>query len=576
MAEAPRPIAIVVVHGVGASAPGAMLRQLCGDLAGAMTTRQIGAESYPELKPLAEVRFQVAYEVYWAGLKPGGDAPLARVLRPLHVLLALSRIGGAGWGEGRRGVDAPSFFGRVLHAFLWGAMLSSPALYFPLLHVGVLPRPWGALAAMLFFLPGWLLALSLRRLDPWARVSAWLAPVVAIGAIVAASEGWIGVSGGARLTGEVVNGTYAMVVELSALALVEIAFKLLRTSDRPPPICFFVRFATLTVPFTLLGGVLGSMAWTANLAVDHWFRPEALTRWGRAYVGVLPFDLTLLELAFAAATFTFGAVLVIAFILFQAGLRSEAPKALGLQLRDRIARAFVVLAVVNTAVAAFYAVNSLLYRAQNILRFEPLAVLRDLFLRVGGGLTGEAALAAAPSVFAIYAASTLRIVSFIPSLFGPLRQAAGIVAEVVLWLAPGEQLGYRLRARARMNALLRALAPDFDVQVVAYSQGTVIAVDALADLPADQLTGMTVDLLTAGSPLDSLYGRFLDMVVRERPASASSWKNFYRLSDYVGGPVAAADDNIAVAQDYALNHFNYFREPAIARAVGRDGDAAGS
>ncbi len=459
MAEASRPIAVVVVHGVGASAPGAMLRDLCGELAGEMTTRRVDAESYPELKAPADARFQAAYEVYWAGLKPGGDAPFARILRPLHVLLALSRIGGAGWGEGRRGVDAPSLFGKLLHAFLWGGMLSSPALFFPLLQVGVIARPWSVLAAVLFFAPGWLLALSLSRLDPWARLSACISPVVAIGAILATTQGWIGLAGGARLTGAVVSGTYAIVVELSVLALAEVGVKLLRASHRPPPICFLVRFATLTLPFTLLNGVLGSLAWAANLAVDNWLRPQALARWGQAYMTVLPFDLSLLELAFAAAAFTFGAVLVIAFLVFLAGLGAEAgkpaPKALGLRLRNRIATAFVVLAVVNTAVAALYAVNSLLYRAQTILRFEPLGLLRELFLRLGASLTGVAALAAAPSVFAIYAASSLRIVSFIPSLFGPLRQAAGVVADVVLWLAPGEPLGYRLRARARMKALLR-------------------------------------------------------------------------------------------------------------------------
>lgn len=561
----------MVVHGVGASEPGAMLRQLCGDLAGVITTRRIASESYPELTQPADARFQAAYEVYWGSLKPGGDSPLARVLRPLHVILALSRIGGAGWGQGRRGADAPSVFGELLHALLWCGMLTSPALYFPLLHAEVLPRPWGALAAVLFFAPGWLLALSLRRLDRWARLSVWLSPCVAFGAILAATQGWISLRGGARLTGQVVNATYALAVELSALALAEVAFKLLRASDRPPPICFFVRFATLTLPFTLLNGVLGSMAWAANLAVDNWLRPRALARWGEAYMATLPFDLSLLELAFAAATFTFVAVLVIAFLTYLAGLGAEArkasPKALGLQLRDRIAAAFVVLAVINTAVAALYGVNSLLYRAQNILRFEFLGIVRDLFLRLGDSLTGVAALAAAPSAFAIYAASSLRIVSFIPSLFRPLRRAAAVVADVVLWLAPGDQLGYRRRARARMNALLRTLAPDFDVQILAYSQGSVIAADALSNLPP----GMAVDLLTAGSPHDSLYGRFLDMVVRRRPASAASWRNFYRLSDYVGGPVGAADDNIVVAQDYAMNHFNYFREPAIVRVVGRRG-----
>ena len=70
--------------------------------------------------------------------------------------------------------------------------------------------------------------------------------------------------------------------------------------------------------------------------------------------------------------------------------------------------------------------------------------------------------------------------------------------------------------------------------VMAHSQGTVIAVDALRGWS----NGSRVDLLTMGSPLHGLYARFFPVhfgtLVDEVRPKVKSWVNLYRADDYVG------------------------------------------
>ena len=97
----------------------------------------------------------------------------------------------------------------------------------------------------------------------------------------------------------------------------------------------------------------------------------------------------------------------------------------------------------------------------------------------------------------------------------------------------------RHRTHELLKTRFRAVVNDLDVKVdrlvvVAHSQGTVIAVDALRS-PASR---HEMDLLTMGSPLRSLYKwffpvEFWDLVAQARP-NVTSWVNLYRADDYVG------------------------------------------
>ena len=77
--------------------------------------------------------------------------------------------------------------------------------------------------------------------------------------------------------------------------------------------------------------------------------------------------------------------------------------------------------------------------------------------------------------------------------------------------------------------------------VVAHSQGTVIAVDALRG----RSNGTKVDLLTMGSPLRSLYARFFPLgfgeLVQEVGPNVKRWVNLFRADDYVGRDLCLKD-----------------------------------
>lgn len=583
---------LVVVHGVGATTPGKMLRDLCGALAGPTQwelipnlkdpTAEPGKDAlqqynYPKLTPSDGRLYTAAYELYWADLKPGGDTLGARLVRPLHVLLALSQIGGKGWGDKKLVVNGPILCGRILHWFLWGCALWLPAIYFPLFHMTVLP-PWvNLIGAIVSIVLAWVVALALHNLDRAAFVSFILIPVVGLLFSFVGAMDLVSTSRSAEITAWILTFIYTAVVLLTICALGELTVKVWKVRAHLRLSLCLVRFAALTLPFTFLGGALGALSWAFNLGLSAGLGSGNLTEWDRAYTSALRFDLALIEFAFAAATFAFGAVLVAAFGVFVVRLRfgylkdppspehlKDRPTDIGPSLRNSIVPALVVLVVGNTLVAALYMTNVMFFPRDDILQFQVMRYLHDRFIVFGESFTGQTG--AAVSAFAIYAASSTRIVSFIPSWIGKLRQAAAITADVVLWLAPKGPASYRSSAQLRLISLLHHIkkTSQSDIHVLAHSQGTVIAWDALKEFK-NEPEPRNVMLITAGSPIDTLYKEFLGFEM-PKPTSVKKWRNFYRRSDYVGGPVAAAEDSI-VEEEYRMNHLNYFQSAAIVKQI---------
>ncbi|WP_237320880.1 hypothetical protein [Streptomyces sp. JJ36] len=78
-----------------------------------------------------------------------------------------------------------------------------------------------------------------------------------------------------------------------------------------------------------------------------------------------------------------------------------------------------------------------------------------------------------------------------------------------------------------------------------HSQGSVLAAAAVWQL--DHATRRQVALLTHGSPLERLYGRWFPAYFGPRPLGAlhgelDCWRNLWRLTDPIGGPVRLPDD----------------------------------
>lgn len=152
-----------------------------------------------------------------------------------------------------------------------------------------------------------------------------------------------------------------------------------------------------------------------------------------------------------------------------------------------------------------------------------------------------------------------------------LRRTVGIAWDVLsFWPRRYHPLAvrpYSERAVPEMRAYLERATRTAPVVVLAHSQGSVLAYAALASSP-DHVC-RRVALVTFGAPLGKLYGpvfpAFFDAAgaatLRARLASPgeglSGWRNFYRLTDPIGGPVFPAGD----ADDRCLD------DPATGPAV---------
>jgi hypothetical protein len=128
------------------------------------------------------------------------------------------------------------------------------------------------------------------------------------------------------------------------------------------------------------------------------------------------------------------------------------------------------------------------------------------------------------------------------------RRVVGIIWDVgTFWPRAAHPLAppcYAERAVpdliCRIDYLARPGEASDGVIVAAHSQGTVLAAAALLQLPADSVSG--VSLLTFGSPLARLYGRYfpayfgpdqLDFL--RAVLNPGGWRNLYRPTDPIGG-----------------------------------------
>jgi len=147
--------------------------------------------------------------------------------------------------------------------------------------------------------------------------------------------------------------------------------------------------------------------------------------------------------------------------------------------------------------------------------------------------------------------------------------------------------------------LLEARDQGTSVVVSAHSQGTVLAVAALAPLPppAGSSTVSDISLVTFGSPLTDLHARFFpywfgrDDLVPSLAERLRAWHNLYRHTDYIGRRIQGVSSRVcndpATPDDLddadpdtlfddetrrqpwgpLLRHSGYRRESAVAASV---------
>ncbi len=187
-----------------------------------------------------------------------------------------------------------------------------------------------------------------------------------------------------------------------------------------------------------------------------------------------------------------------------------------------------------------------------------------------------------------------------------LRRGIGIVWDILTfwprWYHPWAPPAYGERAVPQLAHRIRTLTADGCVVVSAHSQGSLVAVAAIAKLGAEHGSVPRVGLITHGSPLRRLYGRYLTRYVNgallqrvtELLAAGGGWVNLHRRTDFIGGTMM--DEALPGFEDRSLldpptlalelggpipkpaKHFGYFHDPihdeliaAMATALGCEG-----
>jgi hypothetical protein len=190
-----------------------------------------------------------------------------------------------------------------------------------------------------------------------------------------------------------------------------------------------------------------------------------------------------------------------------------------------------------------------------------LAGVRALFgFRIGVAPQTDRELSS--ELMTIYMTSSIRLVPWLAMLVGPLRIILSTAVDVLYYILPGEfMLSIGKDSRDRLSKLLLYLEERQDpaVALIAHSQGSVVAYDVL-QLQADKLAHKP-KLITVGSPLGSLYSRFLDYHIKPL---GTDWNNFYRTSDYIGGKIGSkVVMEKVIDENYKSAHFGYFTDPTV-------------
>ncbi|GAA4859993.1 hypothetical protein GCM10023403_25420 [Pseudonocardia benzenivorans] len=321
------------------------------------------------------------------------------------------------------------------------------------------------------------------------------------------------------------------------VALCWLALRLVPRADgRRPPAAVALRSLTVRGSWlTALLGALGSLATVAGIAV-------ALARGGLPPVSAVPV---------AVSATVVGTLILLTLGLLAAALRHRhvrTPVAIG-----------VAVAVVAVAAVVVWALRS--GRSWQVLGVPlPPSTFAEFSLVVA------ILLPTALVLRRMYAA--VRSVA--------ARRGVGVLWDVGTfwprWFHPLAPPTYSDRAVTGLTDRIEDVEPGEVFVVAAHSQGSVIAGTAL--LAANPRT--PVALLTFGSPWHHLYGEFFPGYFDTGATAAlvdtldRRWRNLYRDTDPIGGPVHdPAVDASALADPHLRIHSDYWLEPEYGVAVAR-------
>ena len=270
------------------------------------------------------------------------------------------------------------------------------------------------------------------------------------------------------------------------------------------------RSGSAIIWFVALAGV-GSIA-TASDRFEQW------QLWFSQALQAVGYDLALIEFTFGGlvALVALGMLGVVAVYVRRAKKPAAGGRNAGEFARDAVKGVLAAGAVV-------FAVLSLVYAVASVTSFRTELSQAALW---------------------VYGFSSLRFIPYLPLMIGPLAFVAGIMVDVLFYITNDASISTAAILRRRLRLALDYVRSRTDAPIIlaAHSQGSVIAADVVGREGASRAGArVPVCLVTAGSPIVSLYERFLGSTLESRAqddgctfAEPPLWVNFSREGDYIG------------------------------------------
>jgi hypothetical protein len=203
------------------------------------------------------------------------------------------------------------------------------------------------------------------------------------------------------------------------------------------------------------------------------------------------------------------------------------------------------------------------------LWFGPLVILAALIVIPATSYRTQTS----GAIVEIYQRSALRFYALLPLLLPAARIVLDATGDVIYYLLPHatssssttstKGLGTQTQTVPRLIAVLRYVRrshPRTKVVVLAHSQGSILAYAALRSEPE-----LADELITMGSPIASLYGRFFRGEFAHYSAEIGiPWTNLFRSGDYVGGVIPSVCESEAMGTG---GHINYWGDPTVHKLI---------
>jgi hypothetical protein len=548
---------IITVHGVGEATPGATLSCLEKSLTAVMPTSYKDAplvlqgQTYQRRLPQSPGIPELV-EVNWADVRKPGHTVFG-FLRHLPALAVAALDLDHGW-LGRPPAPPRLRAPYVATQWLYGMLLKTFALWAGLpvlLALGATgPSNWNpwTVGLALVALTG-LMAWVIRR---WGRPIfvagvTWTLALAGLTLCLFLSPDWAPLDRLSQYSAMLCGGTQLAVAVLLLALGVEVGLAVRRDPNNR---LRYLSYLGMNYASLLFLATLGSFLWAIILNALKYGGPyvgrtgdPVPESWSAIFLRYIGYDLRAGEFAMLAATLGTGLLVAVGFAHYWLVLKGYRNG----RFAGDIARQWYRRLLVGAPLL-------LLAPAAALLLTCPLGPFPpDVPALLSYGLV------------TIYTVSASRLAALLPALGPRVATALAVVGDVVFYTArPGTALSIRETCNGRLRdllALYAGMGGGRSICVVGHSQGSVIAFEVLSAFPQPQ--GVTVGLVTMGSPLCTLYRDFLGYNFSARPAPWFAWVNLYRTGDYIGGSVpqlAAGGNDVNLGGG---EHTGYWSDPKI-------------